>query len=258
MLLTPLALAAGLVLGLIRGGSFSALRSVHVRVWPVLLLGVVLQTAEQWGDLPGRLALFLVGLSLLVIGCMQNAHLKGAAITGFGLTLNLLVVLFNGYVPLRVESFKAIGGMPSDANPADWTVVNGLWRFEDGDTVLRGLGDIVPVTALNAVISFGDLILLAGLGVVSMNLLLRQPGHSIALEELFPDAGGLDLRSSVAPDDAALDDAAPHSPVVHRLTVESAAFHHAEIRLGDDAAASSIGPMMRSVSENTRTREGDS
>lgn len=187
MLLTPLAIALGVVLGLIRGGSLSALKSVRVRYWPLLGLGVVLQSAEQWGDLPARLALYLVGVALLVGVTMLNVHLKGSAITGFGLTLNLMAVLVNGYVPLRADSFKAVGGMPLDAEPADWVIINGLWRFEDSNTLLRPLGDIVPVPILDDVISFGDLIMLAGLAVLATNLLLRQPRRSVTIDDLLPD-----------------------------------------------------------------------
>ncbi len=186
MLLTPLAIALGVALGLIRGGSLSAVKSVQVRYWPLLLVGVVLQSAEQWGDLPARLSLYLVGVALLVGVTMLNVHLKGAAITGFGLTLNLMAVLVNGYVPLRVESLKAVGGMPLDGDPADYAL-NGLWRFEDSNTLLRPLGDIVPVPVLDDVISFGDLVMLAGLVVLTMHLLLRQPRRTVTIDDLFPD-----------------------------------------------------------------------
>ncbi|MDA3038526.1 MAG: DUF5317 family protein [Actinomycetota bacterium] len=207
MLLTPLAIALGVVLGLLRGGSLTALKSVQVRFWPLLLVGLVLQSAEQWPDVPGRLGLYLVGVALLMAAAMLNVHFKGATITGFGLTLNLMIVLVNGYVPLRVESFKVVGGMPSDADPADYTVSNGLWRFEDDSTLLRPLGDIVPVPVVNDVISFGDLIIVAGLIVLTMHLLLRRPRRSVSIDELFldevadasaepPVADPLDLRDT--------------------------------------------------------------
>ncbi len=220
MLLTPLAIALGVVLGLLRGGSLSALKSVQVRYWPLLILGIVLQSAEHWGDLGGRLVLYLVGVALLMTVTMLNVHLKGAAITGFGLTLNLMTVLVNGHVPLRVESFKAVGGMPLDSDPADYTIVNGLWQFEDDDTLLRPLGDIVPVPVLDDVVSFGDLIMLAGLIVLSMHLLRRQPRRSVSIDELFPDetttvapaetpTGALDLRDPQIDLDQAHDASMP-------------------------------------------------
>jgi hypothetical protein len=201
MLLTPLAIATGLALGLARGGSLAGLRALNLRYWPLIVVGVVLQSAEQWGDVPLRLTLLIIGLFLLVVSTMANVHLKGAAITGIGLTLNLAVVVVNGHVPLRVEALKAVGGMPADADPAGYTV-NGLWRFEDDDTALRFLGDIVPVTFFEDVISFGDLILLAGLVVLFMNLLLRRPRHGVMLDELLSTPQSFDLRDRTGLDPA--------------------------------------------------------
>lgn len=196
MVLTPLAIFAGLVLGLLRGGRFGALRSAQVRLWPLVLLGIALQTSEQWGAFPGRLAVFIVGLLLLILCTMNNVHLKGSVITGFGLTLNVIAVLLNGYIPLRVEALQAVGGIPVGADPSGYAV-NGLWRFEDSGTSVRQLGDIVPIPVIDDVISFGDLIMLGGIIVLTMNLLLRQPRRRLAVDQLFPEDAPLDLRESI-------------------------------------------------------------
>ena len=73
----------GLAIGLARGGNLKAPFGAPVRVWPVIAVGVVLQTfAEQWSGTPARLSVLIVGSFLLVVASLLNAHIKGAILAG--------------------------------------------------------------------------------------------------------------------------------------------------------------------------------
>ena len=184
MLLTSFALACGLVLGLVRRGSLRSLRTVSVRWWPVVIIGIALQATEQLESLPGQAVWYTVGLVVLVAATMANVHLKGAAISGLGLSLNLMVMLFNQYIPLRWDALTAVRSDLAGVDPSSVSI-NGLWQAETASTRLAFLGDIIPVSATGDVVSFGDLILLAGLVVLAMNLLLQ--GAAEELDDVFFD-----------------------------------------------------------------------
>jgi hypothetical protein len=184
MLLTTAAVAAGLVLGLVRGGRLSAVLRAPLRWWLLVPVGVGLQVGAE--RIPGgaQVGMELAGLVVLVAWAARNAlHLPGAAIVGLGLGLNLAVVVANGHVPVRWEAMEAVG----EATPEQRVPDEGLYRLETDRTRLAVLGDIVPVPVFDEVVSFGDLIMLAGVVTLTANLLLvpRRPG--ISPEELFLD-----------------------------------------------------------------------
>lgn len=196
MILTPLAIGIGLIGGLLRGGRIDAVWRTQVQLWPILLLGIALQSiGETIVALPGRPVIVAAGFICLVIAAMRNVHIPGAAVTGIGLTLNLAVLVVNGYIPVRFEALTAFG--QSVAINPDAT---GLWRIENDGTSLALLGDIVPVPILGTAISFGDLIMLAGLIVLSTNLVLQgRAGGGIDVDELFgPESSGVEESTAWA------------------------------------------------------------
>ncbi len=191
MVLTPLVIGIGLVIGLIRGGRIDAVLRSRVAMWPLLAAGIVLQTLGESFDLPGRAAIVMLGLLCLVVVATQNIHIPGAAISGIGISLNLAVLLVNGHIPVRFEALTAFGNDVA-INPA--ASPTGLWQLEDDSTSLAFLGDIVPVPVLDTTISFGDLIMLAGLLVLAMNIVLQGRRPGIEVDDLFgvdPEEPGL-------------------------------------------------------------------
>lgn len=209
MVLTPLVIAIGLVIGFLRGGKLDAVLKNRVAAWPLLAAGVVLQTLGETFDLPGRTVIVSAGL-LCLVGCaMSNIHIPGAAVAGIGVTLNLAVLVVNGHIPVSFDALTAFGNDVT-INPA----ATGLWQIESDDTSLSFLGDIVPTPVLHTPISFGDLIMLAGLLVIAMNVVLKGQTTGIDPDALFaddrpvtnPGAGlpGLGPEAVIAPEE--LDD----------------------------------------------------
>lgn len=181
MILTPLAIIAGIVIGLLRGGRPQAIILTQVRGWEFLAAGIALQSAgELLSFLPARPLIVAIGFVLILVAATRNIHLPGAAVAGIGITLNLAVLLVNGHVPVRFEALTGFGhNVAVDPN------ASGLWRLETADTKLAFLGDIVPVPVLHGAISFGDLIMLAGLIVLTMNLMLQGRASGIDVDALF-------------------------------------------------------------------------
>lgn len=189
MIITTIAVLIGLGIGLLRGGRISNLRGVNVVLWPVLAVGLVLQAAAESFDLPGALSISIIGMFLILVGLGFNSHIRGVGIAGFGVLLNLLVTVANGHVPIRFEAIEA-AGLLNDANVTPEQVnVGGLGELETADTRLAILGDVIPLELFSTVISFGDLITLAGIIVIAQNLLESRHRVGISVDDLFGDEG---------------------------------------------------------------------
>lgn len=188
MVLTTAAVLIGIVLGLVRGGRPGAALRAPVRWWPVLPVGLVLQGAAEYLEVPGRLAVLVAGLFLLLVWAVRNVMtLPGTGIIAVGLAANLAVVVANGHIPIRWASLVTTGRF--DAGQRNLIRQEGLYRLETDGTVLAPLGDIVPLPLLDEVVSFGDLVILAGVVVLASNLLLvpRRRRRGVSPEELFVD-----------------------------------------------------------------------
>lgn len=203
-MLSVLGVIAGGAVGLLRGGRFANLTGTVVRWWPLLVVGVVLQTGAELFDLPARTSLLTIGLFLLLTGLGLNLHLKGAGITMTGLSANLLVLVVNGHVPTRLEALIGVGLVDAAAPTDDLVINDGLGRLETDDTTFAFLGDIVPVGILDDVISFGDLIVVAGLFVMAMHLVSARRAVGIDLDDLLGPAIASD--DHVAADEVDIDD----------------------------------------------------
>lgn len=112
----------------------------------------------------------LLGLSLFLLTGfgLLNLHLVGMGILTTGLALNAAVVLVNGAMPVRTTAVVAAG----IAAPGELVLVDlgAGRRYEATGDWLPILGDVIPVAPIGAVVSFGDLIVLMGVGVVAADL----------------------------------------------------------------------------------------
>lgn len=201
MLLTLLAITAGLVGGYFRKGQLTNMLTLAPK-WLVLLVpALVLYVASAVGIPSYSLNLTLIATFALAVALFRNYEIRGAAIIGLGLASNLLVLVLNGGIPVRAESVERI----SDGafNPG---TLRAIEQVEGPDTVLAALGDIIPVPLFNTIVSFGDLIALAGLIVLIVNATLRQgQSNLISVDDLFaefdiepvPAEPTIDLRDPV-------------------------------------------------------------
>lgn len=182
MLLTLLALAAGAGVGLAQRSRFGSLDLAAWRPWEsinqtwLLAAGVVIQAIAETFEVPARRSLLVIGLFLVIVALAGNLfRLAGAGVTIVGIVANLAALVANGHVPVRLEALTGAGVVPAGADASSVSLNGGLAQVADADTRLEFLGDIVPIGLLGDVVSFGDLIVLAGLGLIARSLALDVP-----------------------------------------------------------------------------------
>ncbi|MCI3923701.1 DUF5317 domain-containing protein [Paenibacillus sp. TRM 82003] len=166
----------GLVVGLIRGGFFGALRGLSQLklvagwVFPVLLLFQFVyfyfqggnETLAQYTGL-SIMIVYVVGLFFLAL----NRKQPGFKTIFVGVFLNFLVMALNGgLMPVSLEASALIGQQYVDALLDNEVVYKHAKLLEE--TRLPFLGDIIPLVApypRQMVISIGDIVMNIGIFV---------------------------------------------------------------------------------------------
>jgi Family of unknown function (DUF5317) len=178
-LLFLLVAAAGVAVGLARGGSLRRLREPGVKAarlgvafLAVQALVVVLPLRAVGLPLVLGAVLLLVALVVLLGVARENGRLPGVPLLALGLLLNLLVVVANLGMPVAAETLERAGigvEQPAPDRPDPKHVL------ERGGTRLGLLGDRLAVRPLRAVTAYGTVIELAGLFLLLQHL-VRGPG----------------------------------------------------------------------------------
>jgi hypothetical protein len=183
VLLVAAALLGAVIGRLRRPAGQHAVRARLHRPW-LLAGGVVLQLGATVVDDDLRGLALALSLATLVAFAGVNRHLTGVAVMGVGLLLNLTVVVLNEGMPVRGEALVRAGIAERD-ELADVSLA-GARHLETARTRLPILGDVVPLPLTGHVVSFGDLILLAGLvEAVAVLALRRRPAWSPARRESY-------------------------------------------------------------------------
>lgn len=168
MLTVLLAAVVGVVVGTFRRPLGAHLADPRVVAPGIAVVAVVVHLGL--GLLAGTVAGPLLGLSLFLLTgfALLNLHLIGMGVLSTGLALNAAVVLVNGAMPVRASAVVRAG----IARPGELVLVDlgAGRRYEEVGDWLPVLGDVIPVPALGAVMSFGDLIVLVGIAVVAADL----------------------------------------------------------------------------------------
>jgi hypothetical protein len=177
-LILLLGIGAGLLLGLLLGGSFRQLGQSKMRFEGILV--AVLALHVVWPVVAVRLSLgenefLIVWLSsaVLLVGlALVNVRYAGMALVALGLLLNIVVVGANAGMPVALEVVGAAESQEAHASLAE----SPLHVPADAETRLGFLGDIVAVPlpqSMGGLISAGDLLLAAGAGVVVFQMMRR-------------------------------------------------------------------------------------
>ena len=167
------AIAAGLVIGLVRGGRLANLGDAAFRLWPLLVVGIVVQGAAAFtGDSGLGVSLILASYVLLITFCALNLRHAGMGVVLVGIALNLTVMALNGGMPVRPEAIVAAG--IATADEVDDLDFGTKRHLETDDDRLVVLGDIIPVPVAGEVLSFGDLAMSVGIAAVLVNLMRRR------------------------------------------------------------------------------------
>ncbi|WP_232295123.1 DUF5317 domain-containing protein [Parafrankia sp. EUN1f] len=148
-------------MGLARGGTLDALSRVYVARPPLFVAAVaVLAVGRLIGPLHGPA--WILASASLVVFTLTNRRLPGLGLLCAGVILNAVVINANG------------GDMPVSAWAADRAGVpieevtaSHFHTVADSQTSLRLLSDILPLPMPGsaAVVSFGDVLMAAGLGL---------------------------------------------------------------------------------------------
>ena len=179
MRFTLLAVGVGFALALVLGGRFRNLAGRTFRVWFLLPLGLALQVAAV--SSAGPTVPFL--LVLLSFACLFGFALANLGVTGFwmialGLFLNAFAVGLNHGMPIGHKALAHTGN-----NVGVFAALHHTQRSSDK---LLILGDVVPISPIGEVVTFGDLVLAVGLVDVIVHL-MRPPKRRREEDEVDED-----------------------------------------------------------------------
>jgi hypothetical protein len=165
----------GLIIGWLRGGTLKKLGQVNLSAWPLALLGLAVQASILvdfhfgWHYLaalgPG---LHILSFLPLLFFLYENLNKRGMMLLGTGISLNLVVITFNGgRMPVRIDSIPETAQqvlLSGTASP--------LHSAMTGETLLPFLGDILGIPFFwNQSLSVGDMLMSAGIFLVVQNFI---------------------------------------------------------------------------------------
>ena len=198
-----LVIIAACLLGVARGGSMHNLAQLELVAWPLVFVAVAAQAAGAFAGALGVAhagTLYVAGMvtsaTLVTVFVTRNRELPGMPLIALGFVLNALVVTLNGAMPVAQEAADRVG-----------ISTVGLYRHADAkhelidsDTVLPGLADVIPVPLPGPlergsnVVSVGDVVLAAGIGVLVVNALLAVRRRHVPAHVRRAAPGGPPLR----------------------------------------------------------------
>lgn len=160
-----------MLVGLARGGSLVPLIQTPFRRGILLAVALVVQLAfvawpPSWLTRPGAMAIFLT-TEVLVVGFLWlNRALPGMVWVAVGLALNAAVIVANGAMPVSQSAARIAG---TEFLTDSRHVEHGLHLRNEAlndSSHLIVFSDIVPVPILEKVVSGGDLLIAAGIGLL--------------------------------------------------------------------------------------------
>jgi hypothetical protein len=173
VLLAFVLLLAGVVVGVLRGGSLENINRVRFRLPWLVFIGLALQMGAEAaasrfpGIQRGVAGPLVLAISYGFVGTfvVLNVRFPGALLIGLGLVLNLSVILANGGMPVSLWAMKVSG------SHAATHLQNSVKHQVMGRGSRLGfLGDIIPVPPLG-IVSVGDVVLGAGVFVLVTRLM---------------------------------------------------------------------------------------
>lgn len=169
VVLVAFTVAAGVVVGCLRGGRLRNLGEIRLRRPALIGVAVASQLALAMvgPNSAARLLLLVAVNAALLAFTWTNRLLPGTGLLLMGFALNAAVITANSGMPVSPSALQAIGEQPA-------TLAQGRHRLlEAGDRFVM-LGDVLPVPALRSIYSVGDVAVAAGAGTLVANL-MRPP-----------------------------------------------------------------------------------
>lgn len=164
-------LAVALAAGYSTGGRMRRLADLRIAGLPFVFAALVLGLAPLVVEMPDALGRVLVAAAnVVVLACVavnlrrhRGAVRAGMAVIAAGWALNAVVIAANGGMPLSRWAY-AQSGQTDPITEGE----GGFFKIVAAGpgSRLRPLGDVIPIEPLRQVLSVGDLLLMAGIGVV--------------------------------------------------------------------------------------------
>jgi hypothetical protein len=146
-------------------GSLFQLTRLKVESSWLLAAGLALQAALEIIDFPGHLidtlgfGLLMVSYVLILTFCLLNLTTRGFGVIAIGIALNVVVIGLNRGMPTIPIATDTAGNRVR--RPIEHTVKH---RPEQGSDLLKILDDRIVLPApFDTVVSFGDLVMVAGI-----------------------------------------------------------------------------------------------
>lgn len=170
MLLTfALGALCGVAVGRGRGGRLAGLTTLRFRAPILLAAAALIQAVVAVGTPAHRVAALgtaylMVGSWLTINALHQRRGVRlGCVALGIGWLLNLLPIMLNGGMPVSGAALERIGA------PKTMSVTEGHFNKHvpaGQDTRLTALGDVLPLSMANSIISIGDIVMMVGIALV--------------------------------------------------------------------------------------------
>src|SRR5688500_12497767 len=160
MVLVALTVACAVLAGWLRGGRLRHLAALPFSGGFLVLVAAAAQVLFAVAPSPPA----AVGLTVLSQGALLtflwlNRYLAGALLIAIGSLLNTIVVVANGAMPVAGDAMIAIGRHPAEISA-------GRHRLLTEGDVLPQLADVIALPLLRTIVSVGDIVLAAGLGLL--------------------------------------------------------------------------------------------
>jgi hypothetical protein len=169
VLLLAAILGIGLLLGWGLGGRLRNLGAVGIRLWPLALVGLILQLVPV-PNLEGTLGdllpvgVLLVSYAVLLFFVALNWRLRGFVLIGVGLLLNAVVIGVNLGMPVSEHAARQSG--QAEAIPVLASGQDPKHFLADDESALLPLADVIPVgSPFHIVVSVGDVVSYVGAAV---------------------------------------------------------------------------------------------
>jgi hypothetical protein len=178
MSLFAIAVAVGLVGGYARGGRVGRLGQLQLRAPVFAGLALAFQAGAGLAPRSARFPLVAFSYALVGIWLVLNAGRRrpvlrtGVALLALGWLMNGLAIGSHRGMPVSADAMER-AGFPSGYDVADGHRFKHV--VDTRRTPADWLGDVIPVRPLGAVISLGDLALLAGVALCLGGAMVSSP-----------------------------------------------------------------------------------
>ena len=175
MVLVAITVGVAILVGAARGGRLRHLAAVPFRGGVLIVAAAAAQLLHALVHAPAAaVVLTAASQAALLTFLWWNRYLPGVLLVAIGSSLNTTVILANGAMPVSRRAILAIGRHPAE-------VAEGRHRLLGEGDALAHLADVIALPLLRTVVSVGDIVLAAGLGLLVVACMARpapSPKHA--------------------------------------------------------------------------------